>query len=89
MGEEFAAYGLPSWFMYVIGFLKVAAAGLLVVGLWVPIVVLPTALMICILMLGALSMHFKVGDPLQKSLPAFLVLAASVTIALGTMYRTR
>lgn len=89
MGEEFAAYGLPDWFMYAIGFLKVTAAVLLIVGLWAPVVVVPTALMICALMLGALAMHFKVGDPLRRSLPAFLVLAASLTIVLGMLYQRR
>lgn len=89
MGEEFAAYGLPQWFMYLIGFLKVAAAVLLIVGLWAPVVVGPTALVVCALMLGALSMHMKVGDPLGKSVPALLVLAVSLTIALGTYYVAR
>jgi len=89
MGEEFAAYGLPGWFMYVIGFLKVGAAVLLIVGLWAPVVVVPTALLICGLMLGALAMHLKVGDPVQKSLPAVVLLAASLAIALGTIYRER
>ena len=86
MGEEFAAYGLPEWFMYLVGFLKVAAAVLLIAGLWVPVVVGPTALMVCALMLGALAMHLKVGDPIGKSMPALLVLAVSLTIALGAYY---
>lgn len=89
MGEEFAAYGLPEWFMYLIGFLKVGAAVLLIVGLWAPVVVVPTALLVCGLMLGALAMHLKVGDPLQKSLPAVVLLAASLAVALGTIYRAR
>lgn len=85
MREEFAAYGLPDWFMYVIGFLKVAAATLLIVGLWVPAVVVPTALLICALMLGALAMHLKIGDPIRKSLPALVVLALSAAIVLGSI----
>ena len=89
MAEEFAAYGLPRGFMYLIGALKVAAAVLLIVGLWVPAVIVPTALLVCALMLGALVMHLKVGDPVRKSLPALLVLAASLAIALGTAYRAR
>ena len=87
MRDEFAAYGLPGWSMFVIGFLKVAAAGLLIAGLWAPAVVLPTALLICALMAGALTMHMKVGDPIRKSVPALLVLAGSLAIALGAIYR--
>ncbi len=87
MREEFAAYGLPDWFMYLIGTLKVAAAILLIVGLWVPAVVVPTALLIGGLMVGALAMHLKIGDPLQKSLPALVVLAMSGGIVLIAMTR--
>ena len=87
--EEFAAYGLPEWFMYIIGVLKIAAAVLLIVGLWAPVVVLPTALTLCALMLGALAMHVNVGDPLRKSLPALLLLSASLIIATGAIYRSR
>ncbi len=36
MQEEFAAYGLPSWFMGLIGFVKVTLAICLLVGLLVP-----------------------------------------------------
>ena len=87
MGEEFAAYGLPNWFMYVVGVLKIAGAVLLIAGLWAPVVVVPTALMICALMLGALAMHLRVGDPVQKSMPALLVLALSLVIAMAPLYR--
>lgn len=89
MGEEFAAYGLPRWSMFVIGFLKVAAAALLIVGLWTPVVIVPTTILICVLMLGALAMHLKVGDPLRKSVPALLVLAGALAIAIGSIYRLR
>ncbi len=33
---EFAAYGLPSWCMWVIGALKLSCAAALVVGIWKP-----------------------------------------------------
>lgn len=80
--EEFAAYGLPPWFVWVIGTLKVGAAFMLIVGIWIPSVVVPTALLICLLMFGALSMHVKIGDPLKKSMPALGLLAISIAIVL-------
>ena len=83
--EEFAAYGLPGWFVWVIGALKVGAAVLLIAGLWIPAVVVPTGLLICVLMFGALSMHVKIGDPLKKSMPALLMLAISIAIVLIAM----
>ena len=82
MREEFAVYGLPAWFTYFIGTLKVGVALCLLAGLWLHFLIFPSAFLLCILMLGALAMHWKVGDPLAKSLPALVMLAASVGICL-------
>ncbi len=84
MREEFAAYGLPPWFAYVIGALKVGSALALIAGLWLPALVLPAALLVCILMVGALAMHWKVQDPLKKYLPALAMLALALAICLGS-----
>lgn len=85
MPEEFAAYGLPPWFIYVIGALKVGAALCLIAGLWLPRIVFPAALLICFLMLGALAMHLKIRDPLKKSVPALSLLALSLIICWGSI----
>jgi hypothetical protein len=34
--QEFASYGLPDWFMGLIGFFKLSLAALLLVGIWLP-----------------------------------------------------
>lgn len=81
MPEEFAAYGLPPWFVWVIGFLKVGLAIALVVGRWVPGVTSPAAIGMAVLMVGAIGMHLKAGDPPRKSLPAFVMLVMSVLVA--------
>lgn len=78
--EEFSAYGLPDFFFYLVGALKVGSAVLLIVGIWMPATVLPAAAVVAVLMLGALIMHVKVKDPAMKSLPAFLMLAMSATL---------
>ncbi len=80
--EEFKAYGLPVWFMYTIGTFKVALAVLLLASIFYPGVELIAAYGIAILMLGAVSMHIKIGDPLKKSFPAFTFLVLSLAIAL-------
>ncbi|MBT8400067.1 MAG: DoxX family protein [Rhodothermia bacterium] len=77
---EFAAYGLPEWTFYLVGGLKIVAGIALIVGIWYPPLVMPAALVVTILMIGALAMHAKVKDPPKKSLPAFLVLVMSVAI---------
>jgi uncharacterized membrane protein YphA (DoxX/SURF4 family) len=85
MREEFAIYGLPGWFAHVIGTMKVGAALCLIAGLWLRWLVFPSALLLAILMLGALAMHAKIRDPLRKSAPALVMLALSVGICLGSM----
>ena len=86
MREEFAAYGLPAWMVIVVGVLKVGAALALIAGIWYRLLVLPAALLICVLMLGALAMHFRIHDPLRKSAPAAGMLALAVLIALGSLW---
>ena len=82
MREEFAAYGLPPLAMYVVGTLKVGAALCLIAGIWWPSLVFPAALLIAILMVGALAMHVKVHDPAKKSAPALVMLLFCVVICL-------
>ena len=78
--QEFEAYGLPPIAFYLVGVLKVGAALALIAGLWMPTLVFPAASLVAALMVGALSMHLKVGDPPAKSLPAFLMLIMSVAV---------
>ncbi len=80
MQEEFAAYGLPTWFMYMVGAGKILIAALMIIGLWVPVVVRPASALLVLLMIGAVSMHIKVKDPLQKSLPALGMLTLSTIV---------
>ncbi|MEO6057516.1 MAG: DoxX family protein [Gemmatimonadales bacterium] len=82
MSEEFAVYGLPAWSVSVVGFLKVALAVALIIGIWLPSVTKPAATGVVVLMLGAVAMHFKVGDPLRKALPALALLVLSLLIIL-------
>ncbi len=84
MREEFAQYGLPEWFMWVVGALKVAIAICLLAGIWIPGLVFPAALGLCVLMLGALAMHVKVSDPMKRSLPALSLLVIAAFLCAGT-----
>jgi hypothetical protein len=78
--EEFATYGLPGFAFYLVGALKVGAALVLIAGVWMALPVQAAAGLVAVLMLGAVAMHVKVGDPLVKSLPAGLMLAMSAAI---------
>ena len=85
MQEEFAVYGLSKNMMIIVGTLKCAFAVLLLISIFFPSNYFPSiewigAAGIALLMAGAISMHFKVGDPIKKSVPAatFLILSLLV-----------
>lgn len=80
MKAEFAAYGLSETMMYLVGALKVLSALGLLISIWAPQLAIPAAAIMAILMLGAIFMHFKISDPLSKSLPAFIFLLLSLLI---------
>ncbi len=80
--EEFSAYGLPFWFMCVVGVLKVGLAVALIAAIWIHGVAQPAAIGLGVLMLGAFVMHLKVKDPIKKALPSIAVLAMCAAIAL-------
>ncbi|WP_291980922.1 DoxX family protein [Luteitalea sp.] len=80
--QEFAAYGLPSAAFYIVGALKITAALVLIAGLWMTLPVRAAAMVVLALMVGAIAMHVKVGDPLMKSVPAVLMLAMCTGIVL-------
>ncbi len=79
--EEFAAYGLPFWFMCVVGVLKVGLALALLAGIWIPGLAQPAAIGLGLIMVAAFVMHLKVKDPIQKALPSIAVLAMCAAIA--------
>ncbi len=83
MQEEFEVYGLPAWFMNMIGVLKITLAIGLLLGIFFPVLTKPAAIGMAALMLGAVSMHIKVQDPLLKALPAFTMLLLSLIVALA------
>lgn len=83
--DEFQAYGLPDWVYIVVGSLKVGAAIALLIGIFEPSLVPMAALVVGILMLGAVTMHIKVKDPLLKSVPALTMLGLNVVLLYLTL----
>lgn len=78
--EEFKAYGLPEWAMYLVGGLKVIMSILLLISIFYKSIENIPAITIAVLMLGAIAMHVKIGDDLKKSMPAFIFLILSLLI---------
>lgn len=70
MKEEFTAYGLPTWLMAIVGWLKIIFALMLISGVWISGLTKPAAAGLAVLMIGAIIMHAKIKDPVSKSYPA-------------------
>ena len=52
MQEEFLAYGLPIWSMYLVGTLKVAIAVMLIISIWVEELLIYNLILLAALMLS-------------------------------------
>lgn len=74
MCEEFNVYGLSPRFRQAVCLLKLSGSLLLIVGLWCKQCTLWGALLLSLLMAGAVVMHIKVKDPVKKSIPAAIIL---------------
>ena len=79
--EEFEAYGLSKSFCYVVGFLKVSLAIILLASIQFEGLTLIGSLGLAILLLGSIIMHIRVKDELYKSFPAFLFILMNLIIA--------
>jgi hypothetical protein len=80
--EEFEVYGLSKHFCYLVGFLKVSLALILLASIQFETLTLIGSLGLAGLLLGSIIMHLKVNDKLIKSFPAFLFLMLNLAIAL-------
>ena len=81
--EEFKVYGLPKWFMYLIGFLKLSFALILILGIWFKSISIYAIYGMTILMIGAILMHLKVNDPFKKYVPALSILILLATLIIN------
>lgn len=80
LASEFAAYGLSSQTMYVVGIIKVLAALLLLIGIRYSKLIQPALLIIAVIMSGAIYFHISIEDAWIKSLPAALLLSATLLL---------
>ncbi len=83
--EEFEVYGLPTWLIYVVGFLKISLAFMILTAIWITQITLYAAVSMSILMVSAIIMHIKIKDPLKKSLPALSILLLLLALCMESM----
>ncbi len=74
--EEFETYGLKSWFMYIIGAIKIVISILFIISCFniLDSAVFYGSAIMSIIMIGAILMHLKANDPFKKSVPAISML---------------
>ena len=80
--EEFLAYGLSENIFYIVGFIKILAAILLLLGLFYKKTIIPSATLIAFIMVVAIYMHFKVDDSFIKHFPALVMFVLSSFLVL-------
>jgi hypothetical protein len=78
--EEFEVYGLSKQFCYVVGFLKISFACLLIASVKFEYLTLIGSIGLTTLLLGSVIMHLKVKDALYKSFPAALFILMNLVI---------
>ena len=78
--EEFKAYGLSESQMRLVGSIKIILAVLIIVSIFYEPVETIGAGGMALMMAGAISMHVKISDPLNRSLPALTFLVLSVAV---------
>lgn len=83
MVQHWNEYRYPNWLMNVIALLELASAIGFIIGFWQPIFLKYSAILIIILMLGALHAHlFRAKHKMNMTINAFIMLILSVVILL-------
>ncbi len=80
--REFREYGIPDLVRNVVGASKIAAATLLLAGLWYPSLVFGPAVVMAVLMVCAQIAHARARHAWHKYAASFLLLLLSVFVAL-------
>ncbi|MEM9204121.1 MAG: DoxX family protein [Actinomycetota bacterium] len=81
LAEQFDEFGLGRQVMRVVGALEVAAA----IGLYIDALDTFAALGMIAMMIGALISHRRVGHAAQDSMPAAVVLLASIAFVIASI----
>ena len=79
--SEFQSFGLSDLTRSAVGAFKIALATLLLAGLWFPVLVFASAVLMGLMMVAAQFFHAKTGSPWVKRLPSLGLLALCVLLA--------
>ena len=78
--EEFTVYGISSEIFYLVGFLKVTTALMLLAGLRYSWMKLPASILMALFMATAFYMHYTVADEILKFVPSGILLSLSLIL---------
>lgn len=78
--EEFEVYGLSKSFFYVVGFLKVSLALILLASIQFESLSPIGSIGLAVLLFGSIIMHYKVKDELYKSIPSLTFFVMNLII---------
>ena len=81
--ENFRRFGYPQWFRIVTGSLEVLGGLGLLIGIWLPWLAALASAGLALVMLGALSTHLRIREPLQKIALPIMMGALSVGVAVS------
>lgn len=73
---------LPQWLRVVTGWVELVGVTGLIIGFWVPWVVVIAGLWFAITMLVGLITHIRVKDSFSKTAPAFVLMVLSITLSI-------
>ena len=83
MNEEYLRYGVSAGQKRAIGSAQILGACGLLIGVIYPVLGLFAAIGFVVMMLGAVTVRFKIKDSLSQALPALILLGANVWLCIS------
>lgn len=84
--KEFKQFGLSDLTRSAVGAIKIALSTLLIVGIWVPSLVLVSSIVMGLIMVAAQYFHFKINNPFMKHLPSLILLGLCIIIIVASLH---
>lgn len=78
--EAFNHLGLPQWFRIITAIVQYVGVAGLIIGFWFPGVAAWAGIWLGITMLVAFLAHLRVGDPISKAAPAFVLAIIAIVL---------
>ena len=81
--DNFRRFGYPQWFRVVTGSLEILGGIGLLIGIWLPWLAALASAGLALVMLGAISTHLRIREPLQKVFLPLVMGALAILVAVN------